>query len=166
MLCGTNVPLSFGQIQHGVQIIMNDKTINLTITSNDGYLYEFIKNCKNDETIKMYLRDAAELYTFCNSDSGIQEGHLTPENFRDRVLINKTEEELLNLKKEYEKEVLLFTSDFHPDECDCGIMRGPDTEYWFVDEDSRLGFITLYSNYIKMIDEILNKEIGGNNDIK
>ena len=37
-------------------------------------------------------------------------------------------------------------------------MRGPDTEYWFVDEDSRLGFITLYSNYIKMIDEVLNEK--------
>ena len=35
---------------------------------------------------------------------------------------------------------------------------GPDTEYWFIDEDSRLRCITLYSNYIKMIDEIIKEE--------
>lgn len=35
---------------------------------------------------------------------------------------------------------------------------GPDTEYLFIDEDSRLGCVTLYSNYIKMIDEILKEE--------
>ena len=137
---------------------MENKEINLTITKKDGFLYEFIKDCKNIDYVKIYLRDAAELYRFCNSDGGIQEGHLTPENYRDRVLSNKTKEELLELKSKYEKEVLLYASDFHPDECDCGIMRGSDTEYWFVDEDSRLGFIALYSNYIKMINEVLDEK--------
>lgn len=136
---------------------MENKTIELTITEKDGSLYEFIKNCKNIEYVKQYLKDAVELYQFSNSDSGIQEGHLTPENYKDRVLVNKSEEELLKLKSEYEKEILLFASEYHPDECDCGIFRGPDTEYWFIDEDSRLGFITLYSNYIKMINEVLNE---------
>lgn len=137
---------------------MENKTIELTITKEDGFLYDFVKNCKNLEYAKIYLKDAAELYRFCNSDSGIQEGHLTPENYRDRVLAGKTKRELIELKNKYEKEILLYSSDFHPDECDCGIMRGPDTEYWFIDEDSRLGFITLYSNYIKMIDEILKEQ--------
>ena len=137
---------------------MENKIIELTITENDGFLYEFIKDCKNIDYVKMYLRDAAELYRFCNSDGGIQEGHLTPENYRDRVLKNKTKDELIKIKNKLEKGILLYASDFHPDECDCGIMRGPDAEYWFIDEDSRLGFITLYSNYIKMIDEILKKQ--------
>lgn len=137
---------------------MENKNITLTITQNDGPLYEFIKNCKSEEYMKMYLKDATELYRFCNSDSGIQEGHLTPENYRDRVLINKNKEELHTLKRAYEKQILLYASDYHPDECDCGVMRGPDTEYWFIDEDSRLGFITLYSNYIKMINEVLNEK--------
>ena len=135
---------------------MANNKITLTITENDGFLYEFIKKCKTKQYMKMYLKDAAELYRFCNSDSGIQEGHLTPENYRDRVLVNKTTEELNALKSEYEKLILLYASDYHPDECDCGVMRGPDTEYWFIDEDSRLGFITLYSNYIKMIKEVLD----------
>lgn len=135
---------------------MENKTIELTITEQDGFLYEFVKNCKNIDYVKICLKDAIELYRFCNSDGGVQEGHLTPENYRDRVLSGKTKEQLLELKSKYEKEILLYASDFHPDECDCGIMRGPDTEYWFIDEDSRLGFITLYSNYIKMINEVLD----------
>lgn len=106
---------------------------------------------------KQHLKDAAELYDFCNADGGVQEGHLTPENYRDKVLANKNKEELLQLKDGFEKEILLLVSDFHPDECDCGVMRGPDDVYWFIDEDSRLGFVTLYVNYIKMIDEVLNK---------
>ena len=137
---------------------MENKSIELTITEQDKELYEFIKDCKNKEYVKQYLTDAVGLYRFCNSDSGIQEGHLTPENYKSRVLVNKNKDELLKLKSEYERQVLLFASDFHPDECDCGIFRGPDTEYWFIDEDSRLGFITLYSNYIKMINEVLNEK--------
>ena len=98
----------------------------------------------------------AKLYRFCNGNSGIQEGHLTPENYRDINLSNKTKEELLTLKEKYEKDIMLLVSDFHPDECDCGITRGPDTKYWFIDEDSKLGFVTLYYNYIKVINEVLN----------
>ena len=131
------------------------KKIELTITEEDGFLYEFVKDCKNVDYVKMWLRDAADLYRFCNNDGSIQEGHLAPEVFRDRVLATLSKEGLLELKGKFEKEVLLNASDFHPDECDCGIMRGPDEEYWFIDEYSRLGFITLYSNYIKMIDGLL-----------
>lgn len=137
---------------------MENKIIELTITKNDGFLYEFIKECKNIDYVKMCLRDAAELYRFCNGDGGIQEGHLTPEHYRDRVLKNKTKDELIKIKNELEKDILLYASDFHPDECDCGIMRGPEPEYWFIDEYSSLGFIALYSNYIKMIDEILKEQ--------
>lgn len=140
---------------------MEDKTIELTITKEDGYLYECIKNYKNIDNVKMYLRDAVELYEFCNcynTGGGPQEGYLTPELYRDIVLKGKTNEELIKIKNEFEKEILLYASNFHPDECDCGIIRGPDTVYWFIDESSTLGFITLYSNYIKMIDELLKEQ--------
>lgn len=137
---------------------MENKTIELTITKEDGFLYDFVKNCKNIEYVKMCLNDAVDLYKFCNGWSGIQEGHLTPENYRDRVLKNKAKEELSQIKTNLEKDILVLVSSFHPDECDCGIMRGPDTMYWFIDEDSILGFVTLYTNYIKMVDEILKEK--------
>ena len=137
---------------------MENKNIELTINENDGVLYDYIKNCRSIEYIKMYLKDAVELYLYCNGDGGIQEGHPTPENYRNRILKGKTKDELNQIKNDLVNKILLISSDFHPDECDCGIMRGPDTEYWFIDEDSRLGFITLYANYIKMIDEILKRK--------
>lgn len=137
---------------------MENKIIELTITENDGFLYEFIKDCKNIEYVKMYLRYAAELYRFCNSDCDIQKEHLNPENYRVRILKSKTKAELIKIKNELEKDILLYVSDFHPDECDYGIMRGLDTEYRFINENSRLGFIILYSNYIKMINDILKEK--------
>ena len=136
---------------------MESKNIELTITNSDGVLYDYIKNCRSIEYIKMYLKDAVELYLYCNGDGGIQEGHPTPANYRNRILKGKSKDELNQLRNDLVNKIILISSDFHPDECDCGIMRGPDREYWFIDEDSRLGFITLYSNYIKMIDEILKE---------
>lgn len=134
------------------------ENIEIKITKQDKELYDLFKYCKNEEMVKSLLNDIVGLYLFSNGNGGVLEGHLTPENYRDRVLKNKTKEELTQMKGDLEKNILLYVSDYHPDECDCGIMRGSDTEYWFIDEDSRLGFMTLYTNYIKMIDEILKEE--------
>ena len=136
---------------------MEEKVVELRITEEDGNLYQFVKRCASIDYAKQHLKDAAELYDFCNADGGIQEGHLVPEIYRDRVLARKNKEELLQLKDDLEKKILLIVSDFHPDECDCGVMRVPDDIYWFIDEDSRLGFVTLYTNYINMIDEMLKR---------
>lgn len=141
---------------------MNNKNVEkenltITITKEDKELYNYLKNCENEQMMKYCLTNILELYQFCSGDFGISSGYLTPENYRDRKLINYKEEQLLKLKKEYEQKILLIASDFHPDTCECGVMRGPDTEWWFIDEESTLGFIALYANYIKMIDEVLKE---------
>ncbi len=132
--------------------------IKLTVTEKDKILYNFLKQFKNEEYMMKGLNDAVETYGFCCGDDSEELGYTAPENLKERLWESMKKEDLLDLRNKYLEEVLVYAQDFHPDEIDCGIMRGPDTEYWFVDEDSRLGFITLYSNYIKMIDEVLNEK--------
>lgn len=135
------------------------KGYQIEITPEDKGLYEAIIDIDGEESIKKYLANAVELYQFCNGTSGEMPGYLTPENLKERKLKGMKKEELLKLREEYLKDLLLFAQDFHPDEVDCGIMRGPDTEWWFVDDGGRLGYITVYANYIKMIDEVLDENI-------
>ena len=130
----------------------------ITITEEDKELYSFIKHCKDEQMIKNALSVAVELYEFCSGNTGELPGYLTPENFKERKLSKMSKDELLSLRENYQKDILLFAQDFHPDEIDCGIMRGPDTEWWFIDDGSRLGYIALYAQYIKMIDEVLKGE--------
>ena len=130
----------------------------ITITEEDKELYSFIKHCKDEQMIKNALSVAVELYEFCSGNTGELPGYLTPENFKERKLSKMSKDELLALRENYQKDILLFAQDFHPDEIDCGIMRGPDTEWWFIDDGSRLGYIALYAQYIKMIDEVLKGE--------
>ncbi len=129
--------------------------IKLTVTEKDGILLDFLKQFKNEEYMMKGLTDAVDTYGFCCGNDGEQFGYTTPENLKERVWKSMKKEDLLDLRKKYLEEVLLYTQDFHPDEIECGIMRGPDTEYWFINDGSRLGYISLYSNYIKMIDEVL-----------
>ena len=134
------------------------KSIQITINEEDKNLFEFVKNCKDEQALKNCLTCAADLYTFCNGSFDELPGYLTPENYKAKTLSKLDKAKLLKLKKEYEKNVLLLAQEFHPDEVDCGIMRGSDTEYWFIGDDSKLGLITLYSNYIKMIKEVLDEK--------
>lgn len=134
---------------------METKEITLTITEKDAELYAFLKNCKNEEMVKDLLSNAVDLYQYSNGDSGELPGYPTPEKLKENKLSKMSKEDLLKLREEYLNALLLNAQDYHPDEVDCGVMRGPDDEYWFIDDGGRLGYISLYANYIKMIDEII-----------
>ena len=131
----------------------------IKITNKDGLLYEFIseRDAEIDE-IKRYLNEILGLYKFCVGDSGELPGYLTPELYKERKLKGMNKEELLKLKEQHINSLLLFAQDFHPDEVDCGVMRGPDTEWWFIDDSGKLGYITLFAHYIKKIDEVLHEK--------
>ena len=132
-----------------------DKAIHLTITEKERDLYDFIKNCSTPEIAKSVLADAVNLYRFCNGDDISHVGYLAPEVYRDQVLSKMNKEELLEVKKKFDNEVLSYVAAFTPKECDCGIRISPEGERWFIDEQGTLGYITLYSHYSKMADELL-----------
>ena len=130
--------------------------IKLTINQKDyKELYNFLKSFKNNQYMLDGLTNAVDLYKFSNGNDGESYGYTTPENLKERNWKKMNKEDLLKLREQYLKEVLLYAQDYHPDEVDCGIMRGPDAEWWFVNDGSRLGYISLYANYIKLIDEVL-----------
>lgn len=129
--------------------------IKLTVTEKDKILYNFLKQFKNEEYMMKGLNDAVETYGFCCGDDSEQLGYTAPENLKERLWKSMKKEDLLDLRNKYLEEVLVYAQDFHPDEIDCGIMRGPDTEYWFINDGARIGYISLYANYIKLIDEVL-----------
>ena len=136
---------------------MENKQIQLTITEKDVDLYDFLKNHKSEESMKIALSEAANLYTFCNGTDVTRVGYLCPEAYRDTELSKYNKEQLLNLKKIYQEKVLEYAAGFDPNECDCGILISPEGERWFIDEQGWLGYMVLYSRYIKMIDELLGK---------
>lgn len=142
--------------------LIKNETITIAITKEDKDLYDYLKCCKNEQSAKNLLYNVLNTYLWlCGDQEGIHEGFLTPENMKERKFKKFSDERLLQLKKEYEKDILLEVSDFHPDEFDCGIFRGPDTEWWFIDEYCNLGHITLYANYIKMINAVLDERKKG-----
>ncbi len=134
---------------------MENKTI--TVTEKDKVLSEYLCKCKDEEMMKNALTIAVDLYNYCTGKYELCKGFPSPDSYK-RTLKFSSKEKLLKLKKEYEQEILSWASIFDPDQVDCGIMRGPDEDkYWFVEEYGPLGFITLYSYYIRKIEEILNE---------
>ena len=133
------------------------KDIKLKISEKDKVLYEYLKNCKDEKMVKFSLTTAVELYNYCTGKYELCKGFPSPESFK-KSLQNVSNEKLKEFKKKYEQEIIEWASTFDPDQVDCGVMRGPDDDkYWFVEEYGPLGFITLYSHYIKKVEEVLNE---------
>ena len=130
------------------------ETINLTITEQDREVFRLLRDCKDDETRKLMLNRAAEVFnSFCSVDG--EKGSLEPETLKERKLKTMSKEKLLEAREECLKALLECAQDFHPDKNECGVVHSPNDIYWFVDDGAILGYITVYANYIKAIDEIL-----------
>ena len=128
--------------------------INLTITENDKEVYNFLKQFKDEETMKHMLSRAAELFHYTCTVDG-EEGYFEPETLKENKLKSMGKEDLLKLREEYLNNLLLYAQDFHPDQNECGVVHSPKDIFWFVDEGASLGYITIYANYIKAINEAL-----------
>lgn len=141
---------------------MEKEQLQLTIKKEDKYLYDFFKHCETEEQLKSCLETVVELYKIATGNYEITVGCKSPEYLKEQIK-DKSVEELQNLKKEYQKEILEYATWFEPELFDCGVMIGPEPEYWFVEEDGGpLGWITLYSRYIEVVDELLKKKEGVN----
>lgn len=128
--------------------------INLTITENDKEAYNFLKKFKDEETMKHMLNRALELFNnSCTVDG--EEGYFEPETLKENKLKSMSKENLLKLREEYLNNLLLYAQDFHPDQNECGVVHSSKDIFWFVDEGASLGYVTIYANYIKAIDEVL-----------
>ena len=133
------------------------KTINLTITEEDREVYNLLKGFKDDKTRKLMLSRAAEVFnSFCTVDG--EEGFFEPEVLKENKLKSMSKEQLLKAREEYLNNVLIYAQDFHPDKNECGVVHSPNDIFWFVDDGAVLGYITIYANYIKAIDEILQSK--------
>ena len=129
--------------------------ITLTINEQDKELIKFLKQFKDEETMKFFLNKAAELFQqSCTVDG--EEGYFKPEILKENKLKTMSKENLLRLREEYLNKLLVYAQDFHPDQNECGVV--PSNIYWFVDEGANLGYITIYANYIKAIDEVFNNQ--------
>ena len=137
--------------------------INIIITKEDNSLYDYIKNCKDEKMIKYCLTLAVDLYKFCTGNYDLCGGNPSPEAYKEQIK-NKSIEELFQLKAKNEKKLLEWATAFDPDQVDCGIMRGPESDLWFVEEYGPLGWITLLSHYNKVIDSLLEEKATPNND--
>ena len=133
----------------------NMSKIIITVTDSDNELFNYLNKYKDESTMKDRLKDAINIYNYCCGDCGELPGFPTPEKLKETKLNKMSKENLIKLRNEYLANLLLYAQDFHPDEIDCGILRGPDDEYWFVDDCGKLGFIALYASYIKEIDSLL-----------
>lgn len=133
------------------------ETINLTITEEDREVYDLLKEFKDDKTRKLMLSRAAEVFnSFCAVDG--EEGYFKPEILKENKLKSMSKEQLLKAREEYLNSVLIYAQDFHPDKNECGVVHSPEDIFWFVDEGANLGYITIYANYIKAIDEMLKNK--------
>ncbi len=132
--------------------------IKLTINEQDKEIYNFLREFKNEEYMKKGLSDAVETYRFCTGSDSEMAGYTAPENLKERIWKSMKKKDLVELRNKYLEEMLIYAQDFHPNEIECGIMREPDTEYWFINDGSRIGYISLYANYIKLIDEVLKNK--------
>ena len=128
--------------------------ITLTINEKDKALIKFLNQFKDEETMKLFLNKAAELFQQSCTLGG-EEGFFEPEVLKENKLKTMSKDKLLKLREEYLNSLLLCAQDFHPNQNECGVV--PSNIYWFVDEGANLGYITIYANYIKAIDEVLNK---------
>ena len=134
---------------------MQNKQFEIVVTEEDGDLYRLIKNCSKAEYAKEQLKLAAELYTFCNAYDISLIGYYAPGIFREVALRGKTKEQLQEIRNHFMSELLRYGQCFTPEECDCGIRISPEGERWFIDESGVLGYVTLYSHYVEMVDEEL-----------
>ena len=129
--------------------------ITLTINEQDKALLSFLKKFKDEESMKFFLNKAAGLFQqSCTLDG--EEGYFEPEVLKENKLKTMSKDELLKLREGYLNNLLMYAQDFHPDQNECGVVHSPTDIYWFVDEGANLGYITIYANYIKAIDEVLN----------
>ena len=130
--------------------------IELEINEEDRMLYHFLKQFEKEGTMKEMLSNAVELFSSSCSIDG-EQGFFSPEVLKERKLKNLSKQELLKLREQYLADMLDYAQDYHPDQNECGVIKGSDNVFWFVDEGANLGYITIYANYIKAIDEMLNK---------
>ena len=131
--------------------------IKLTINEEDNELYNFLSKFKDEETMKHMLNKAAELFNnSCTIDG--EEGYFEPEILKENKLKAMSKEQLLKAREEYLNNLLLLAQDFHPDQTECGVVHSPNDIFWFADEGANLGYITIYANYIKVIDDVLKRD--------
>lgn len=142
---------------------MSKDSISITFTKNEGKLYDFLAKFKNEDARKIALYYAIELSEFCIPRSaGPNLKFETPEGFKKRIVKSCDEQDLYELKDKYLHYLLKYLMDFNSDEVQEGIIKGIDDQYWYIQKGSRLPFISLYANYLNVIDELISEKNSAN----
>ena len=136
---------------------MIKEPITITVNAKDGNLYDFLNGLKNEKARKVALHYAVELSEYCiPKKTGEMLEFDTPEQLKKRIIKLSEGLELFRLKDKYLNYMMKYLLDFNSDEVQTGIIKGIDEKHWYVENGSRLAFISLYANYINIIDELLS----------
>ena len=130
--------------------------ITLTITEEDGSLFRALRNHPDLDAAKKWLSNALDLYGTCVDFESPMRANLTPESFYMKIVHDKSDDELREMKRQFQEKILEVASLLDPDCFDCGIQENDLGTYWFVADDGILGKIALYNCYIREIDRLLD----------
>ena len=134
---------------------MGNNLITLRLNKRNQKIVELLKTRKKNQSKTDYILEALELYNFCNGSNALPIFQLSPSYYKKK-LENESADELLKLKKNNEDFIIEQTKWFDLNQIKTGINK-TDINYWFVPQYSPLGWISLYTEYNKVIDSILEE---------
>ena len=135
----------------------------ITITEKDKVLYDYITqldvepdNEEDAENIKDFLGRAVESYK-ANVGGLDCTSFPSPEVLREQIK-NKKKEELIAIRESFVKNVLEYASLFDQNLVESGIyIYQSEPRAWGVATNSPVAYITLFADYIDIIDSLLNQ---------
>lgn len=151
-----------------------NNAITITLNEEDKVLYDFLidqgvfdldiddeeeEMIEGEKNIKSVLKKAVQSYqSYIDPQYSVNYSHISPKALKE-VVENKSREELLGIKQLFIDELVRLTKIFNDNAGVEPDYYEPD-KFWNVKTESAIGHITLYSNYISVIDELLH---GGKN---
>ena len=148
-----------------------NNVFTITITEKDKVLYDYITqldvepdNEEDAENIKDFLGRAVESYK-ANVGGLDCTSFPSPEVLKEQIK-NKKKEELIAIRKSFIKDVLEYASLFNQNLVESGIYcYQSEPKAWGVASYSPVAYITLFANYIDVIDSLLDKKGSKDNDL-
>lgn len=143
----------------------NKKSFTITITEDDKYLYDYINEeleISDDEDIDNVIKSALEsdIKALKNvmGNAYSSKSFPSPETLKE-ILKDKKKEELLNLRETFKNDILNYSSLFNQNITLNGIsFNDKDPKSWYVSDNNPVAYIILYSNYIDMINSLIDKK--------
>lgn len=148
----------------------NKKSFTITITEDDTFLYNYINETieinddEETQTVKKSLENCIRELKNIMGDSDFDKSFPSPEKLKN-MLKSKNKDELVSIKEFLVNRILDFSSLFNQNITLNGIsFCDRDHQSWYLSDKNPVAHIVLYSNYIDVINSLLEeKPITDNN---